>query len=164
MSVKHTRTRWKKNCSYKFNTPSYTSMYLYNSINTPRYTTSTTTTCIQQYRFHVPNWRDSPTWWRRPICSVVVPWYLRRGGGWLNPFPTLPHFLAIPLGGLTFALKNILKKEKKKKGPKKSKNIPISRSAVYIHCPLSIQDGTKIVQHKNNTHTCPSPLRPLSTW
>ena len=76
-------------------------------------------TCIQQYRFHVPNWRDSPTWWRRPICSVVVPWYLRRGGGWPNPFPTLPHFLATPLGGLTFALKKYFKEEKRKKGPKK---------------------------------------------
>jgi len=35
---------------------------------------------------------------------------------------------------------------RRRKGAKKSKNIPISRSAVYIHCPLSIQDGTKIVQ------------------
>jgi len=32
----------EKNSSYKFNTPRYTSMYLYTSINTPSYTTSTT--------------------------------------------------------------------------------------------------------------------------
>ena len=32
----------KKNCEDQFNTPSCTSMSLYNSINTPSYTTSTT--------------------------------------------------------------------------------------------------------------------------
>jgi hypothetical protein len=36
------KKKMKKNCSYKLNTPRYTSMSLYNSINTPSYTTSTT--------------------------------------------------------------------------------------------------------------------------
>jgi len=43
----------EKNGEDQFNTPSDTSMYLYNSINTPSYTTSTTN-MYNKDTFHVP--------------------------------------------------------------------------------------------------------------
>jgi hypothetical protein len=39
----------EKNCEDQFNTPSYTSMYLYDSVNTLSYTTSTTNMCHKDF-------------------------------------------------------------------------------------------------------------------
>jgi hypothetical protein len=67
------KKKMKKNCEDQYNTPSYTSMSLYNSINTPSDTTSTTN-MYNKDRFHVPK-RKTSLEWHVPINVVnTVSW------------------------------------------------------------------------------------------